>query len=131
TTAPTPSATIIATTTYGATGSGTSGTTQAAVFRGGLYDANPAGGGTAFATYDATNGVRALNPTTEQTTTYPGAASNDNVLISLNSGPVAITGQQTNTLQVDNTSGSPQTLTNSGTALFPVNGLLFTGNSAI
>jgi autotransporter-associated beta strand protein len=130
TAAPTPSATIAAATTFGATGSGTAGTTQAAVFRGGLYDASPTGSGTAFATYDSTNGVRALNSLTEQNTTYPGATSNDNILLSAAGSP-SITGQQTNTLQIDNTSGFAQTVTNSGAALFPVNGLLFTGNQPI
>ncbi len=37
----------------------------------------------------------------------------------------------TNTLQVDNTSGVPQTLTVSGNTFNPKNGMLFTGNSAI
>ena len=43
----------------------------------------------------------------------------------------SITGKQTNTLQIDNTTGGTVTITNSGTALYPTNGLLFTGTSAI
>jgi autotransporter-associated beta strand protein len=130
TTAPSVNTTIQAASTFAATGTGTVGTTQAAVLRGALYDGSAAGNGTAFATYDPANGVRGLNSATEQNTTYPAATSNDNALISL-VGATAITGVQTNTLQVDNVSGAAQTLTNTGTALFPVNGLLFSGNSAI
>ena len=45
---------------------------------------------------------------------------------------MTITGKSTNTLQLDNTNGSTaMTITNSGTALFPVNGLLFTGSAPI
>jgi fibronectin-binding autotransporter adhesin len=130
TTAPTPSATISAATLLGATGTGTPGTTQAAVFRGGLYDASAAGTGTGFATYDTTNGVRALNSSTEQATTYPGANSDDNVRLDL-AGATAITGVQTNTLELKNTSGSAQVVTNTGTTLNPTNGLLFSGTSPI
>src|SRR5262249_1883974 len=54
TTAPAPSTTVGSATVFGATGSGTLGTTEAAVLRGALYDASPTGNGTAFATYDPT-----------------------------------------------------------------------------
>jgi autotransporter-associated beta strand protein len=128
---PTPSAGIAGGNQFAATGTGTSGTIQAAVFRGGLVDTSATGNGTAFATYDSTNGVRALNPSTEQTTTYPGPDSGaDNVRLDL-TGAVGITGAQTNTLQLSNVSGSSQTVTNSGGALAPINGLLFTGTSPI
>ena len=130
TTAPTPSATIAATTLLAATaGAGATGTTQA-VFHGGLYDASATGNGTGFATYDTTNGVRALNSSTEQTTTYPGATSDDNVRLDL-AGATGIAGVQTNTLELKNTSGSAQVVTNTGTTLNPINGLLFSGTSPI
>jgi autotransporter-associated beta strand protein len=107
-----------------ADGTGALNTFGAAVLRGAIaYNGTNYG----FATYDTTNGdgVRLLNGS-EQTSTY---TANDNVLFNL-TGPVGITGATTNTLQLNNTSGSTQTVTNTGTALQPINGLLFTGSSA-
>ncbi len=129
TTAPTPTAAAVAATTFGATGSGVSNSTQAAIFHGGLYDASATGNGAGFATYESGIGVRALN-SSEQATAYPGAASSDNIRLDL-AAATAITGVQTNSLQLNNVSGSAQIVTNSGTALNPVNGLLFSGDSAI
>jgi fibronectin-binding autotransporter adhesin len=119
--------------TYGAfaalDGIGTLGTINAAVLRGVLFDATDTGTGIGFATYDgAANGVRLLDSSTEQTTTY--AAGNANVRLDL-SDDVAITGDASNTLQLDNTSGSEKTVTNSGTSLIPQNGLLFSGSNPI
>ncbi len=129
TTAPTASNVAAAATTYGALGTDTPNTPDKAIFRGGLYDSSPTGPGTGFATYDTANGVRALN-SSEQTTAYPVAASVDNVRLDL-AGATAITGVQSNSLQLNNASGSPQIVTNTGTALNPVNGLLFSGDSPI
>ncbi|MFA6288908.1 MAG: autotransporter-associated beta strand repeat-containing protein [Opitutaceae bacterium] len=109
-------------------GVGTLGTENAAVLRGIVFDNIDTGTGLGFATYDSTNGVRSLNASTEQTTTY--AAGNANVRLDL-TGAVGITGAATNTLQLDNVSGGAQTVTNTGTAFAPQNGLLFTGGSAI
>jgi autotransporter-associated beta strand protein len=112
------------------------GTTSAAVFRAGLADTSATGNGAGFATYDTTNpgsgviGVRLLSGAEQDTSGYPGLATQTNVRLNL-AGAIAITGVQTNTLQLDNTSGVTQTVTNSGTALDPRNGLLFSGNSAI
>lgn len=107
---------------------GTLGTVNAAVLRGIIFDNSATGTGLGFATYDATNGVRLLNATTEQTTTY--ASGNANIRLDL-AGAVAITGAATNTLQLDNVSGGAQVVTNAGALLAPQNGLLFTGNNAI
>lgn len=110
-------------------GVGSRGGVNAAVLRGILFDNSASGNGSGFATYDAAeNGVRMLNPTTEQTTTY--AAGNANVRIDLTSD-VGITGAAVNTLQLHNTSGSVKVVTNSGAGLVPHNGLLFTGSSPI
>ena len=114
---------------FAATGSGALGTTQAAVLRGSIVEVSATGGGSGFATYDAVNGVRALTAS-ERTTTYSTATIGENVLINLTAA-TSITGKQTNTLQVANTTAGALTLTNSGAALFPANGLLFTGTSAI
>jgi len=117
--------------TFAATdGAGAMGTTNAAVLHGALFDSSATGGGAGFATYDATNGIRQLNASNEQTTTYPVANANTNVLLNLTAAK-AITGVTSNTLQLDNTSGTAWTVTNTGTALNPQNGLLFTGTSAI
>src|SRR5207248_1716030 len=62
-------------------------------------------------------------------TGYTAAAAGDNVLIS--NTTIAITGKATNTLHINNTSGVAITITNSGSALNPQNGLLFTGGSPI
>lgn len=110
-------------------GVGTLGTPNAAVLRGVLADTSATGTGIGFATYDSVgNGVRLLDPGTEQSTTY--ASGNANVRLNL-SGNVAITGGAGNTLQIDNVSGGAGVVTNSGAALAPHNGLLFTGTSAI
>jgi fibronectin-binding autotransporter adhesin len=117
---------------FAATGTGTLGSTQAAVLRGFTVSTSPTGTGSSFATYDPTNGVRALSASEKLTVAdgaaYTAASAGDNIVIDL-TGPVTITGKQTNTLEVANTSGSQQTLTNSGNLLLPANGLLFTGNS--
>ena len=110
-------------------GVGALGNTNAAVLRGIVVDSSATGSGLGFATYDAAgNGVRLLDPGTEQSTTYAGG--NANVRLNL-SGNVAITGGAGNTLQIDNVSGGAYAVTNSGAALSPRNGLLFTGTSAI
>lgn len=117
------------TSSFAATGGGGVNTTEAPVLRGALADTSATGNGSAFATYEAGFGVRPLK-TSEQVTTYPGSTSNDNVRLNL-TGAAAITGVTTNTLQLDNTSGSAQTVTNTGTLLVPAHGLLFSGNSPI
>jgi fibronectin-binding autotransporter adhesin len=118
--------------TFAATdGTGALGGTAAAVLHGALFDSTATGGGAGFATYDAANnGVRLLNASSEQVSTYPGVSDYTNVKLTL-SGATPITGVTTNTLQLDNTSGSAVIVTNTGTALNPQNGLLFTGTSAI
>ncbi len=120
-----------------ASGTGTLGTTQAAVLKGALVDTSASGSGIGFATYDPTDGVRLLNPLTEQnsvTTTTGFAATNngDNVLISNPGSALSLTGKPVNTLQINNTTTgtSPLAITLSGT-LDPSNGLLFTGSSPI
>jgi autotransporter-associated beta strand protein len=115
-----------------ADGVGTLGTTSAAVLHGALFDSSATGGGSGFATYEAGNGIRLLDASTEQDTsgTYPVANGNTNVRLNL-TGAKAITGVTTNTLHLDNTSGSAVTVTNTGTALNAQNGLLFSGTSAI
>jgi autotransporter-associated beta strand protein len=119
---------------FAALGSGTLGTTQAAVLRGALADTSDTGNGAGFATYDLVKGVRLLDAATEQLAVATGAAytaanSGDNVRISNTN--LTITGKQTNTLQLDNTSGGLMTVTNSGSTLNPSNGLLFSGTSPI
>jgi autotransporter-associated beta strand protein len=114
--------------------SGTVGTTQAPVLKGALADTSATGNGIGFATYDSVKGVRLLNPATEQLTVtdvagYTNATAGDNVLISNTN--LSITGKATNTLQINNTTSSLLTLTSAGTALSPVNGLLFSGTSTI
>jgi autotransporter-associated beta strand protein len=133
-TAPTPttSVTSVANHPFTSTGNGALGTPQAAVLRGVTVDTDATGRGGSFATYDPTKGVRALSSEEKLTVAdgnaYTDASVGDNVVIDL-TGAFSIAGKQTNTLQVNNTSGSPQTLTNSGSALLPSNGLLFTGDS--
>jgi len=110
-------------------GSGTLVTPNAAILRGIVADNSATGSGIGFATYDSVgNGVRLLDPGAEQSTTY--AAGNANVRLNL-SGNMAITGGAGNTLQIDNVSGTAYAVTNSGSALAPHNGLLFTGTNAI
>ena len=46
-------------------------------------------------------------------------------------GTLSIAGKQTNTLQINNTTGATITVTNTNAALNPSNGLLFSGTSAI
>ncbi len=103
----------------------------AAVLRGALIDTSATGNGTSFATYDSTNGVRALKAS-EQINTM---TANDNVKLTLAAGTTTFASALVNTLQLDNTSGSAAVATfsgNTGTLSFaPVNGLLFSGNSAI
>ena len=130
TNAPTPSV------TFGAfanlSGASTPGNTDVAVIRGALVSSSAGGLGTTFATYDPATGIRALNSSTEQVTTYPVTIPNfDNVRLNLASGTTAITGVTTNTLQLVNDSGGLATVANSGNLLNPSNGLLFTGSSAI
>ncbi len=125
-------------------GNTTLGVPNAPVLRAVLIDNTSATGtGAGFATYDPTNGVRLLNPSTEQylittgsANTYTLATTDDNVRIGSSVGDpltaLTITGKSTNTLQLDNTDGSTaMTITNSGTVLFPVNGLLFSGSAPI
>ena len=125
-----------------ASGNSTLGVTNAPVLRGALIDNTSATGkGVGFATYDTSVGVRLLNPSTEQVSVttaaaYTATGSDTNVRIGSSvASPITaltVTGKQTNTLQLDNTNGSTlMTITNSGTALFPVNGLLFTGSAPI
>lgn len=108
-------------------GTGTPGTVNAAILRGVLFDDSASGLGKGFATY-GDNGVRLLDSGTEQTGTY--AAGTANIRLDL-AADVAITGDTSSTLQLDNTSGSAKTVTNSGNALIPQNGLLFSGTDAI
>jgi autotransporter-associated beta strand protein len=134
TTAPPVMTDTAAANTLAALGSGTLGTTQAAVLRGALADNSDTGNGAGFATYDQIKGVRLLDVATEQLAVatgaaYSGAITGENVRISNTS--LTITGRQTNTLQLDNTSGGLITVTNSGSALNPSNGLLFSGTSPI
>jgi fibronectin-binding autotransporter adhesin len=119
-----------------ATGSGILGTTQAAILRGSVIATTATGGGSSFATYDATRGVRALSSAEQRAVTnaleYNSSNTGENVRINGGSfsGGVFL-GKTTNSLQINNTSGSSFTLTNSGSDLAPINGLLFTGTSAI
>lgn len=110
-------------------GVGTLGTVNAAVLRGVLFDNTSSGTGQGFATYQADgNGVRLLDAATEQTNLYVGGTANVRLDLTTDT---AITGTALNTLQLENSSGSTQTVTNSGTSLIPHNGLLFTGTSPI
>ncbi len=123
-------------------GGGTLGSPTAPVLKGSLADTSPTGHGLGFATYDSTNnntiGVRLLNPSTEQTTVTTGAAydaadagGEQNVVLNVSSADAAITGKRSNTLQISNSGGVSRTVTNTGTALNPANGLLFSGNSSV
>ena len=137
-----PVATTGGATPYGslaATGTGTLGTTQAAVLRGALADTSATGTGIGFATYDPTVGVRLLTASEQNAVTagnlYSTTGTGDNVLIASTAGvPVtalSITGKQTNTLQLANSNGSTSmAITASGT-LNASNGLLFTGSAPI
>ena len=109
---------------------GTAGTTNMGVLKGALADTNAAGTGAGFATYDVTNGVRLLAANDQDTTGYPVANAVVNTRLNL-AGATAITGVQTQTLQLDNTSGSPVTVTNTGTALNFTGGALISGSSAV
>lgn len=115
-------------------GTGALGTTAAPVLKGALADVSPTGNGTGFATYDATKGIRLLDGSEQNTVTtgaaYNAAATNENIVFNL-SADDSITGHTSNTLKINNSTGSPVTLTNSGTALNAANGLLFSGTSPI
>jgi autotransporter-associated beta strand protein len=111
------------------------GTPQAPVLKGALADTSATGQGAGFATYQASTGVRLLNPTTEQTAVttgagYDAAATTDNIRVDL-AADEAITGHSSNTLQIANLSGSSRTVTNSGSGLYAANGLLFSGANPI
>ena len=111
------------------------GTAQAPVLKGALADTSATGQGAGFATYQASTGVRLLNPTTEQTAVttgadYDAASTNDNIRVDL-AADAAITGHSSNTLQITNSSGSSRTVTNSGNGLYAANGLLFSGANPI
>ena len=119
---------------YATGGSGTLGVPGAPVLRGALADTSPTGHGVGFATYDPATGVRPL-AAAERTVVatgaaYDGASSNDNIRLDL-SAPTPITGHRSNTLELRNTSGSAQTVTNTGTELDAANGLLFSGTDPI
>lgn len=111
------------------------GTPQAPVLKGALADTSATGNGAGFATYQASTGVRLLDPTTEQTAVASGAAynsasANDNIRLTL-AADEAITGHSSNTLQIANSSGASRTVTNAGTGLYAANGLLFSGANPI
>lgn len=111
------------------------GTPQAPVLKGALADTSATGQGQGFATYEASTGVRLLNPTTEQTAVtsgagYDAASVNDNIRVDL-AADEAITGHASNTLQIANSSGATRTVTNSGSGLYAANGLLFSGANPI
>jgi autotransporter-associated beta strand protein len=111
------------------------GTAQAPVLKGALADTSATGQGAGFATYQASTGVRLLNPTTEQTAVttgagYNAASVNDNIRMDL-AADEAIAGHSSNTLQVANSSGGSRTVTNSGSGLYAANGLLFSGANPI
>ena len=111
------------------------GTPQAPVLKGALADTSATGNGAGFATYQASTGVRLLNPTTEQTAVttgagYDAAATTDNIRVDL-AADEAITGHSSNTLQIANSSGSSRMVTNSGSGLYAANGLLFSGANPI
>jgi autotransporter-associated beta strand protein len=111
------------------------GTPQAPVLKGALADTSATGQGAGFATYEASSGVRLLNPTTEQTAVttgagYDAAAATDNIRVDLAADEV-ITGHSSNTLQIANSSGVSRTVTNSGSGLYAANGLLFSGANPI
>lgn len=116
---------------------GTAGTTNYGVLKGALADTNAAGSGAGFATYDATNGVRLLNyvpalgaGTEVDDSGYPVASAATNIRLNL-AGPTAITGVSTQTLHLDNTSGSSQTVTNTGAALNATGGFLVSGTEPV
>ena len=115
-------------------GSGALGSTQAPVLKGALADTSPTGTGIGFATYDPTNGVRLLSSAEKNTVAsgpaYDAVPSTDNVVLNLGADE-AITGHRSNTLQIINTSGSSHTVTNTGSALNPANGFLFSGTDPI
>ena len=111
------------------------GTPQAPVLKGALADTSATGNGAGFATYQASTGVRLLNPTTEQTAVttgagYDAASTNDNIRLDL-AADEAVTGHSSNTLQIANASGASRTVTNAGTGLYAANGLLFSGADPI
>ena len=111
------------------------GTPQAPVLKGALADTSATGNGAGFATYQASTGVRILNPTTEQTAVASGAAydsasANDNIRLDL-AADEAVTGHSSNTLQIANASGASRTVTNTGSGLYAANGLLFSGADPI
>ena len=111
------------------------GTPQAPVLKGALADTTATGQGQGFATYQASTGVRLLNPTTEQTAVstgagYTSAAATDNIRLDL-AADEAVTGHSSNTLQIANSSGVSRTVTNSGSGLYAANGLLFSGANPI
>ena len=111
------------------------GTPQAPVLKGALADTSATGNGAGFATYQASTGVRLLNPSTEQTAVASGAAYNsasvnDNIRLDI-AADEAITGHSSNTLQIANASGATRTITNSGSGLYAANGLLFSGADPI
>jgi fibronectin-binding autotransporter adhesin len=120
---------------YSATGTGSG--TQTPVFRGALIDTSATGNGIGFATYNATNGVQLLPSADQLSVTtpagYTASSTGDNILVHNTSLTLvaANPGKTTNTLQIDNTSGSLITFTDSGTALDPRNGVLFSGTSPI
>lgn len=115
-------------------GTGALGTTAAPVLKGALADVSPTGNGAGFATYEATKGIRLLDSSEQNTVTtgaaYNTAATNENTVLNL-SADDSITGHTSNTLKINNSTGSTITLTNSGTALNAANGLLFSGTAPI
>jgi autotransporter-associated beta strand protein len=132
---------------------GTVGTTNYGVMKGALADTTATGGGMGFATYEqngdggstTTKGVRLLNyvpgslvsgnwvdgtgSEQDDNPTYPAASTTTNLRLNL-TAPTAITGVTSNTLQLDNTSGASQIVTNTGIGLYATQGFLFSGNSA-
>lgn len=113
-----------AATAYGAfaaiDGIGAADTTGAAVIRSMIYDG-------AFATIGTDGAVRALDTASEQSDAY--ADGTDNVRLDL-TGNITLGAAALNTLELRNTSGSPVTVTLTGT-LTAQNGILFSGDSAI
>src|SRR5205823_5625146 len=73
---------------------------------------------------------RQLAASEQDTSGYPAGSLVVNTRLNL-AGPTAITGVTTQTLQLNNTSGSPQTVTNSGAALNATGGILISGTSAV
>lgn len=115
-------------------GSGALNSIQAPVLKGALADTSPIGKGAGFATYETGLGVRLLKPSEQALVTtgaaYDAASANDNIRLNL-AADQTINGHLSNTLQVDNASGALRTVTNTGTALNPVNGFLFSGSDPI